>query len=260
MTIYLTGDTHGQVIERFSYRQYPDLRNLTSDDFMFVLGDFGQPFGKTFYNEAKNVFRFLNDKPWTTIVVGGNHDDYDYWESCPQVSFYGGVARQATFDNEIYSVFFVDHITIFDIDNEHILCIPKAESHDIWNLLDPEDNDFKSKKRQLKRSKQFFRVKHESWWPQEKMDVEENMSFMEQHEDEHFTLILSHDAPSMITKFLSSGPGRLNPTEGERYLEVLRQYLDFEAWFHGHFHLDIGWPSQYDERIACLYETVLQVS
>ena len=259
MTIYITGDTHGQVIERFSYRQHPDLRNLTTEDFMFILGDFGQPFGKAFYKQAQNTFRFLNDKPWTTIVIGGNHDDYDYWESCPQVSLCGGIARQATFDNETYSVFFIDHITIFNINDEHILCIPKAESHDIWNLLDPEDENYKMQVRQLKRTGQFFRVKHVTWWPQEKMNVEENMNFMEQHEDEHFTIILSHDAPGKINDFFASDLSRLKSTEGERYLEMLRQHLNFDAWFHGHYHVDATWPSRYDDRISCVYYNILQV-
>lgn len=261
MGIGITGDVHARVIERFSYKQRPELRQFTKDDYMFILGDFGQPFGPNSYKEARNVFQFLNDKPWTTIVVGGNHDDYDYWESCPQVKFCGGVARQATFQEEKYSVFFIDHITILDIDDCHILCIPKAESHDIWNLIDPEDKYYKIKKRNLRKMHAWYREVHKTWWPQEKMDVEENLNFMEEHEDEHFDLILSHDAPSLITQWFKR-PGdiaRCTPTEGERYLEVLRKTLDFDSWIHGHFHFDGTWNEIYDNRIMGLYYDIIRL-
>ena len=258
--IFCTGDAHGKVVERFSFRQHPELRQLQLNDIVFQLGDFGQPFGPNTYKEAKYTFRFLDDKPWITIIVGGNHDDYDYWESCPQVKLFGGIARQAQFNGELYSVFFVDHITIFNIENNHILCIPKAQSHDIWNLLDPARPNFKTEKRHLRKAHLWFRVKHESWWPQELMDIEENMNFMEQHEHEHFDLVLSHDAPSLITQWFKrpSDITRMKPTEGERYLEVLRKTLDFDSWIHGHFHFDGAWDEEYDDRLCCLYKEIIQ--
>ena len=258
--IFCTGDVHGKVIERFSFKQHPELRQLQLNDIMFQLGDFGQPFGPNTYKEAKHTFRFLNDKPWITIIIGGNHDDYDYWESCPQVKLFGGIARQAQFNDELYSVFFIDHTTTFNIENNHILCIPKAQSHDIWNLLDPEHPNFKTEKRHLRKAHLWFRVKHESWWPQELMNIEENINFMEQHEHEHFDLVLSHDAPSSITQWFKR-PGdiaRLKPTEGERYLEVLRKTLDFDSWIHGHFHFDGVWNETYDDRLCCLYKEIIQ--
>lgn len=39
--IYCTGDTHGQIIDRFSYKHHPELRDLTDKDYMFIAGDFG---------------------------------------------------------------------------------------------------------------------------------------------------------------------------------------------------------------------------
>ena len=258
--IFCTGDVHGKAVERFSFRQHPELRQLQLNDIMFQLGDFGQPFGPNTYKEAKYTFRFLDNKPWITIIIGGNHDDYDYWESCPQVKLFDGIARQAQFNGELYSVFFVDHITIFNIENNHILCIPKAQSHDIWNLLDPARPNFKTEKRHLRKAHLWFRVKHESWWPQELMDIEENMNFMEQHEHEHFDLVLSHDAPSLITQWFKR-PGdiaRMKPTEGERYLEVLRKTLNFDSWIHGHFHFDSVWDKGYDDRLCCLYKEIIQ--
>lgn len=255
--LYCTGDIHGEVINRFSFKQHKELKKLTNYDTMFVLGDFGLPFGSQTMKEAKNAFEFLANKPWTTIVIGGNHEDYDFWESCPQVQIYDGIARQAKINTTLYPIFFIDHITILNIENKHILCIPKAESHDIWNLLDPNDVNFKSQKRKLRKINAWFRVKHQTWWPQEKMDIEENIAFMEQHETEYFDYILSHDAPSLITSWFSRGFGRYVATEGERYLEMLRITLNFNQWVHGHYHFDGRWNEIHDSRLQCLYTDVI---
>ena len=39
MTIFCTGDIHGKVIERFSFKQHPELRQLKKEDIIFQLGD-----------------------------------------------------------------------------------------------------------------------------------------------------------------------------------------------------------------------------
>ena len=241
-------DTHGKVIERFSFRHNAALRELNNNDIMFVLGDFGQPFGPITYKEAEYTFKFLDEKPWTTIVIGGNHDDYDYWQSCPQVKLFGGIARQATFNDRWYSVFFIDEITILDISNQHILCIPGAESHDADILLDPNEVGFKRKQSILRKHNQWFRVIGRSWWPQEKMDVPKNAEFMEYHMNEHFDYIFTHDAPALINQWF------------KRPDEPARRKLDFDAWIHSHFHFDYTWNKLYDDRMHCVYYDILQLA
>lgn len=254
-------DTHGKVIERFSFRSNPGLRELTNTDIIFVLGDFGQPFGPGTYKEAEYVFNFLDEKPWITIVIGGNHDDYDYWQSCPQVEIFGGKARQAKFYSKSFSVFFIDEITILDIEQQHILCIPCAESHDADNLLDPKDPMFKRKRQLLKRQNKIFRTIGKTWWPQEKMDVQKNAEFMEHHMNEHFDLILAHDAPALINSWFKRNgePGRRQSTAGQLFLEELRQTLDFDMFIHGHFHFTGTWNKLHDDRICGLYYEIIQL-
>jgi len=259
--IVCTGDVHGKVIERFSFKRNPKLRQLQSGDIVFQLGDFGQPFGPTTYKEAEYVFNFLNEKPWTTIVIGGNHDDYDYWQSCPQVELFGGKARQATFHGKNFSVFFVDEITILNINNYNILCIPCAESHDVNILLNPNEIGFKRKQAILRKQHQWFRVVGRSWWPQEKMDVQKNAEFMEHHMNGHFDFILTHDAPALINSWFKrpENPARIVSTAGQLFLEELRKNLDFDVWFHGHFHFTGSWNKIYDERLCGVYFEIIQL-
>lgn len=260
--LFITGDTHGKVIERFSYRQNPALRQLTNDDIIFVLGDFGQPFGPSTLNEAEYVFKFLNDKPWTTFIIGGNHDDYGFWQSCPKVKILNGNARQAKLRGMTYDVFFIDEMSIFDIDNFHILTIPCAESHDVDNLLDPKDPMFKRKRQLCKRHNEWFRVIGQSWWPQEKMNVQHNAEFMEHHINEHFDFIFTHDAPALINSWFKrpGDPARRNSTAGQLFLEEIRKTADFDTWFHGHFHFTGSWNKLHDERMCGIYYEILQLT
>ena len=260
--LFITGDTHSKIIERFSFKQNPALRQLTNEDIIIQLGDFGQPFGPTTYKEAEYVFNFLDKKPWITIIIGGNHDDYDYWQSCPQVELFGGKARQATFYGKSFSAFFINEITILNIDNQNILCIPCAESHDADILLDPNEIDFKHKQAILRKQYEWFRVIGRSWWPQEKMDIQKNAEFMEHHMNEHFDFILTHDAPALINSWFKrpEDPTRRKSTAGQLFLEELRKNLDFDTWFHGHFHFTGSWSELYDERICGVYFEIIQLT
>ena len=39
--IYITGDTHGTFNYRFSKKSFPEQEQMTKDDYLIILGDFG---------------------------------------------------------------------------------------------------------------------------------------------------------------------------------------------------------------------------
>lgn len=248
MTIYITGDIHSNVYERFSFRNHPELRNLTENDVMIILGDFGVIWDKELTPPEENKLDWLAEKPWTTIAITGNHENYDRILALPIVEKFGGQVRDLGYDN----IFLVPDITVFDIEDNHILCLPRADSHDIYkvspggdlfqlgtgysNLIDPALDSNKKKRKAMRKAGLWYRVIGESWWPQEKIPIEEYMDFMEQHEDEYFDMILSHDAPGQINNWYGGGAER--PNEGQRYFDILADTLNFRYWLHGHFHFD----------------------
>lgn len=258
MSIYITGDTHGDLVSRFSYHRHPELRSWTKDDVVFVLGDVGVPW----YNTAKyDTYHldFCASKPPTFIFILGNHENYDEIEKMPTVEKFGGKLLQCTFNDKTYdNIFYVKDLTILDIEDEHILCISHAESHDIWNLLDPQDPEFQSKRKKMNNTRLFYRVKGQSWWPQEKMDVSKTQSLLAPHLNDHFTLILSHDYPKAIIGFYYTTLGL--PTEGQRFLDKVRRTVDFDGWLHGHLHDEHAPWQRVDNRIACLYKSIVKVS
>lgn len=265
MNIYATGDTHGDPISRFSYKNNPGLRELTKNDVVIILGDCGLPFGveANWYNPKEDRYNinWLANKPWTTIMLCGNHDDRCAINKMPIVHRYGGQLRQFTFEGISYiNMYYIDSPQILDINNEHILFIPGAESHDIFDgILDPEDDDYFLQKKHLEKyGKIFFRTRNWDWWENESIDIFSCKQLLLDNND-HFDFIMTHDYPSLFKDYTNDGVGRLKPTIGEEYLEELRQTLDFDCWLFGHLHKSLL-QDQRDSRLMCLYQDILQIS
>ena len=77
MAIFLTGDTHGR-FERFSAEAFPLGKELTKEDYVIILGDFGGIWEQSESNKNENHWlTWLDEKPWTTLFIDGNPENYD---------------------------------------------------------------------------------------------------------------------------------------------------------------------------------------
>ena len=265
MSLYVTGDTHGDVISRFSFKRHPVLRNLTKDDIVIILGDFGIPWNHLTQEQDVYAAKWLDEKPWTTIALRGNHDNTDLLREMPRENQFGGeVRRLQVGDYTADHIFVVDVPTILTLESQKCLCIPGADSHDVWpirnsftglNVIDKEkDPNWKSQIKDFKRRGYFYRIKGESWWPDESVDVYACDKLLE-NETEHFDFIFTHEAPALISRDYG-----FQPTHGETYLEILRRTMSFDSWFHGHLHRDFCHMSREDTRLMCMYQSIVQVS
>lgn len=89
MAIWVTGDIHGSIdIAKLSYRRWPEGRLLTRDDFVIIAGDFGMPWSGS--NDELYWLDWLNNRPWTTLYVDGNHECFPYLEDLPVTERWGG--------------------------------------------------------------------------------------------------------------------------------------------------------------------------
>ena len=89
--IYCTGDTHGDWT-KFSTKIFPEQKEMSRDDFVIICGDFGLWNDN---NEEKYWLKWLNDKPFTTLFVDGNHENYTRLNSeFETVDFHGGKAHK----------------------------------------------------------------------------------------------------------------------------------------------------------------------
>src|SRR5699024_4647782 len=86
MSIYITGDCHGDY-RRFSTEIFPEQYTMGKNDYVIVCGDFG------YWSEDREQLwwrKWLDKKPFTTLWVDGNHENYDLLAVCPVEEWNGG--------------------------------------------------------------------------------------------------------------------------------------------------------------------------
>jgi DNA repair exonuclease SbcCD nuclease subunit len=232
--LYFRGDIHGEVIGNFGLKRHPWMRDLTEDDYLIILGDCGVPWNK--YTIKQDIYKlnWLNNQKYKTIFITGNHDNYDEIEAMPQINFFGGIARKVvykgyTFDNIVY----IDKPTVINIENKKMLIIPGADSHDIWDgIIDGYDKNWrKLAKAKQKSGEYYFRVKHLTWWPQEAVQIDSAKEILDK--EKSFDMILTHECPSSQLRYAIR---KYAPTDGEIFLEEVKQNTEFMVWLHGHMH------------------------
>lgn len=77
--IFITGDTHGaSEIGRLN-KTFSVGRELDKDDYLVVCGDFGLVWADR--SKYSYWLRWLDKKPFTTLFVDGNHENFDMLEA-----------------------------------------------------------------------------------------------------------------------------------------------------------------------------------
>lgn len=262
MTIYITGDIHGNPVERFSYKHWPESRQNTEKDIVIICGDIGLPFGN--YNPEQDYYNlnWLGQRKETFLLLCGNHDDRNAIRNMPRTSKFGANnLRQVSFQGTAWdNLFYIDEPTILNIPTlGRCLFIPGAESHDIQDgILDPDDPEFAYKKYKLiMQNKCMFRIKNQNWWPDEVIDIDATSALLDSN-NEPFAGVFTHECPGGEIPVVVANLFHEEQNEGQQFLESLRQTLDFEFWFHGHMHYYFHEPD-WDSRIVGIYHDIIQL-
>ena len=277
--IYVTGDTHGNNIQRFSYKRHPDLRQMDETDVVVICGDTG--LGWTGADRTwKYQLDYLESKRANFVLVRGNHDNYDAWmqNSVPaagneSVKYHLGTLRNPVYGDKIYdSVFLVPDAAIVYLCGFESLIISGAQSHDALNLVYPHE---KGRIKYFRNNHMFYRIVGHSWWPQENIntlyadsllkDCGLQNIYVHRHQIAYdgkrfgtFDFIFTHDCPSkMLDWFTPYDAGRLKPTSNELYLQDLCRNLSYNMWFHGHMHINRKYPV---DDVVCLYQDIMKIT
>lgn len=277
--IYVTGDTHGDNVRRFSYKIHPDLRRLDTTDVVVICGDTGLGWTGT-GREWKYQLDYLESKRANFVLVRGNHDNYDAWirgsvvaTGNESVKYNIGTLRNPVYGDKIYKrVFLVPDAAIVDLCGFESLIISGAQSHDAWNLVYPYE---KSRIKHFRKNRMFYRVVGRSWWPEENINTLYADSLLKSYGLHNFQVhraknayytkrfgtfdyIFTHDCPSaMLDWFTPVEVGRLKPTVNELYLQNLCRNLSYDMWFHGHMHINRKYP---DCDVVCLYQDIMKIA
>ena len=245
--IYITGDCHADY-ERFGFSAFPEQREMTKEDYVIICGDFGY-LGRT--REQDYWLRWLNDRPFTTLWVDGNHENFDALKEYEPSAWRGGKV-QFLKDSVIHLM----RGQIYEIGGRTWFTFGGARSHDIEDgILDPKDPMFKKKKQSLNRRGARYRIRHVDWWEEEmpsRAEMEEGLRNLEAAGNA-VDYIVTHCAPTGIQSLLPDG--EYVPDSLTDYFERLREKIRFRNWFFGHYHDN----RIIEKRFALLYEQIVRV-
>ena len=230
--IYVTGDCH-QNFRKFNTKIFPEQKEMTKEDYVIICGDFGGVWNKEVENkEEKHLLDWLEEKPFTTLFVDGNHENFDRLYSYPVELWHGGKVHKIR-----PSVIHLMRGQIYEIDGKSFFTFGGASSHDIESgILDPEDPDFKEKKKWLDREWRSYRVNHITWWAQElpsEEEMQEGRANLAAH-DNQVDFIVTHCCATSTQMLIDEQ--KLKPDIETDYLEEIKQTIQFKKWFFGHYH------------------------
>ena len=125
---------------------------------------------------------------------------------------------------------------VFEIDGITFFTMGGAASHDIQDgILDPASPGFEQEYWFKRRTRQIFRVKGVSWWPQEMPSEEEYEEAVRNLERVNWRVnyILTHCAPTSIQQKLDRNYTSDRLTD---FLQMVKRRCQFDCWFLGHYH------------------------
>ena len=251
MSIFVTGDIHGEIYPRLSNASFPAQRELTKDDIVIVAGDFGIPWTDGGAADAY-ALRELEKRPFTTCFVDGNHENYDLLEQYPEQTWHSGRIHRIG-----DSVIHLMRGQVFDIDGTTIFAFGGAASHDVEDgILDAFDPDLKDKARALRKAGKYrYRINHLSWWEREMPDrseYDEGMANLERHGFD-VDYVITHCPPTTVLRQM----GFDDPDDMARYFQDIKDCTKFHTWYFGHLHEDCALPW---ERAVALYGNIVQIA
>ena len=251
VAIYITGDKHGN-IRGLSSANWETGRYLSREDYLVILGDFGLVWSQEESDSERYWLDWLNDKPWTTLFIDGNHENFDRLNQFPVEEWHGGCVHKVR-ENVIHLM----RGYVFDIDGKKCFTMGGAPSHDI------EDGIYDS----LSEVPGYiacnmyarYRINHLSWWAEEMPSLKEykraNRNLAEANYEVDF--IFTHEAPCSAKIFLGYYDLKRGDNENlSMWLNTLLYNVKYSRWYFGHYHCE----RVATDRCECLYDKIIQIA
>ena len=228
MSVWITGDTHvPNDISGLTSKRWPLGSTLCKDDYLIIAGDFGLLWAAYPDKEEKHWTKWLQDKPWTTLFVDGNHENHYRLANLP---------TREMFDSEVgvaaEGIYHLRRGHIYLIDNKTFFTFGGAESIDRWT-----------------------RTLGISYWDEEIPSRKEfdlgwdNLEAIGWEVD----YVITHTCPQEVMPEHYEDSKEKDPTS--KLLQAYRDKLSFKHWYCGHFHIDQAFTSD----TLCLYQKVIKI-
>ena len=227
MSIYITGDTHGQIDwSKLNTENFPVQKTMTENDLVIIAGDFGGVWdgaGSDRYTQA-----WYNDKNHTTAFVDGNHENHWLLNSYPVSMWNGGRIHRIS-----KKLVHLMRGEVYMIQGKKFFVMGGADSVD-----------------------KAWRKYGVSWWPEELPNDKEYKRALRSLKKHNFQVdyVVTHDCS---TKILESLYSETWPVQLNHFLDDLEyeHHLQFDHWYFGHHHLD----KEIDDKHTALYQKVIRI-
>ena len=223
MSFFVCGDTHQDIdLKKLTSKRFC-AKGLTKNDYVLICGDCGALWDHG--GTDRYLQGWYDGKPWTTLFIDGNHENFDLLEAYPVSEWNGGLAHIIT-----PSLIHLMRGQVYTVDGRKLFTMGGASSHD--------------------RERRKVGV---SWWERELPSEEEfalarkNLALAENRVDYIFT----HCASGRMQDIVSP----------EKEKNALTDFLDsledgcFREWYFGHYHKDF----RADEKHTALFEKIVRL-
>lgn len=247
--IFITGDTHGQTeIVKLSSYNWPQGKTLTKKDYVIIAGDFGLLWKNIPDEMEKYWIKWLNDKPWTTLFVAGNHENYYRLNSLKMKSMFRSVVGKVS-----DSIFHLKTGFTYYIDGNKIFCFGGASSID-----------------------KHHRIENISWWKEEEASFKLCNETLDElgRTGNSVDYVITHTCPTSIllkinqamkipivaykngcpeNTYINSFPLK-DPDTTSKFLQEVMERIEFKKWYFGHFHIDMD-----IDKFQALYNNIKEI-
>lgn len=216
MAVFVTGDIHGShTARKLGFRKWPRGRKLTREDYVVILGDFGVIWNAG-GSDGEELWwlDWLEDRPWTTLVIEGNHENHDRINSgeFPVREWHGGRVHEF---------------------RPHVLHLMRGEVFDIGGMSFLAFGGANSNDRQ-------WRTEGVDWWAAEAPSAEERVNCVANlaAHGNRVDVVLTHEAPAAAWEGVLAESG-YEPDDIAQWLqENIADRVEFRRWYFGHHHID----------------------
>ena len=224
--IFVCGDTHMfSDIEKLESYMWDNRIKLTKDDYLIVLGDFGLIWYLKNDPDEKELMKWYNEQPWTTLFIDGNHENFDrlFSDEFKEIDMFGDRVKQIS-----DSIFYLQRGRVYTIQDKKFFAFGGGESIDKNN-----------------------RTPYISWWPQEMpnyYEIDNGIEHLNQH-NRKIDFILTHTCSNeffnKINEKLNFGYKENSEKSLRDFFSWIEKNVSFKQWHFGHFHEDIILDNQH---------------
>ena len=246
--IFITGDTHGSFKLRTLYVK-DNFKDLTKDDYLIILGDFGGLWEGTEI-EQKDTIDFFESLPFTTLFIDGNHENFTALNSFEVTRWNGGKVHRIS-----NSLIHLMRGQVFTIGGKTFFTFGGAQSMDCgpFGPIDMDDVDYYMKVHTCESLMSHYRIKNYSWWAEELPTNEEIKEGFEnlQRYNNKVNFILTHDFVSSWIKYKYGAGAHVDQLTN--FLQKVYDTVEYDEWYFGHYHINERLRSH---KAKCIYKDI----